>query len=88
MSSTDKETSDQQFARQVENVLKATQAIETFERANGEKLNVVTTITCPCCHVINGLRFYRSQHHLYLACGSEQCVPETRANCRGRKRRK
>ena len=87
MSSTDAETSDQQFARQVEKVLKATAAVEQWEKAHGEVLRKVISISCPCCMTEDALKFHRSEHHLYVECATKDCVPAFRGNCRGRKRR-
>ena len=67
-------------------VVLATRAILASEKANGEVLGIATTIRCPCCKVDNALKFLRNLRHVYFQCRTPECVPQTRASDRGRKR--
>lgn len=78
-----KDESDREFAAAVEQVLKATKAIDEWERAHGKILDKPIRIACPCCSMEEALRFVRTRYHLYVECETPKCLPPFRGSTRG-----
>lgn len=70
---------------EIERVLKATRAIDEWEKVHGVRFDVATVISCPCCCVEDALKFLRQRAHLYVQCGTPNCVPQFRGSTRGKR---
>lgn len=77
---------DAEFGKAVGRLLEGVRAVEQWEKVHGEALDQPRAISCPCCFAEDALRYTRTRNHLYLECTTKGCIPQSRANCRGRRR--